>query len=75
MADSESYHIALQAVAHGIVPTYGYDVVRMIADGHAFVKFLPARTWGYGKCSAPERYIIRLTDAGKATLRALSISE
>lgn len=73
MFDQDTYYIALQTVQNGEVPAFGYDVVRMIADGHAFVKFLPARTWGYGRCSAPDRYVIKLTDAGEAALRAFKV--
>lgn len=70
MYDDHSYHIALQAVKDGDVPTFGFDVMRMVADKHATVTFHPARTWAYGKCSMPDRYKIRLTDAGEAALRA-----
>lgn len=75
MANSDDYRKALQAVADGLIPLYGDDVIRMIADKHAEVEYRKAQNCLCGKHPTPERYIIRLTDAGKATLRALSISE
>lgn len=71
MSDSESYHTALQAVADGVVPTYGYDVLRMIADKHAIAYFKPKRSARcFGDRSYPDRYFLLLTDEGKAALRA-----